>query len=322
MKRTGLKAAWHRMEEGGKPLDIAIIGGGPAGLTAGIYVRRALMEAVLFEGGVLGGQMALSDLIENYPGVDKVAGYELAERMVEQARGFGLNMVLEEVRDVRPSGDAFTLRTAKGEYSAKAVIIATGAEPIRLGVEGEERLIGRGVSYCATCDGPLFKDKVVAVVGGGDSAFKEALYLAKLAKQVYLIHRREGFRAEKIHVERARSNPNIRFFLNSVVEEIHGEDKVEAATVRNVRTGDSHKLELDGIFIYVGRRPNTGFIDIVEKDDSGYIRVNEDMETSMRGVFAAGDCTSPKWRQIATAVGDAAKAAISAIKFVESIHGR
>ncbi|MGC8849341.1 MAG: NAD(P)/FAD-dependent oxidoreductase, partial [Candidatus Bathyarchaeia archaeon] len=254
-------------------------------------------------------------------GVDRVPGYELAERMVEQARSFGLNIILEEIKDVRASGEVFLLRSVKGEYSAKAVILATGAEPVRLGVEGEERLIGRGVSYCATCDGPLFKDKVVAVVGGGDSAFKEALYLAKLARQVYLIHRREGFRAERIYVERARSNPNIKFVLNSVVEEVHGKDKVEAVTVRNVRTGDSHKMELDGIFIYIGRKPNTGFIDIVEKDDKGYIRVNDDMETSVKGIYAAGDCTSPKWRQISTAVGEAAKAAISAVKFVESIRG-
>jgi thioredoxin reductase (NADPH) len=303
-------------------LDIAIIGGGPAGLTAGIYVGRALMDAKLFEAGILGGQMALSDSIENYPGVDRVPGYELAERMVEQAKGFGLDIAMEEVKEVRPSGGVFHLRTDKGEYSAKAIIVAAGAKPLRLGVEGEDRLIGRGVSYCATCDGPLFKDRAVAVVGGGDSAFKEALYLAKLAKQVYLIHRREGFRAEKIHVERAKATPNIRFLLNSVVEAIHGGEMVEGITVRNLRTGGSLRMELDGIFIYIGRRPSTDFIDIVEKDASGYIRVDENMETSMKGIFAAGDCTSPKWRQIATAVGEAAKAAISAIKFVEDSGGR
>ncbi|MEM2123620.1 MAG: thioredoxin-disulfide reductase [Candidatus Bathyarchaeia archaeon] len=303
-------------------MDIAIIGGGPAGLTAGIYVGRALMDATLFEGGVLGGQMALSELIENYPGLNKVSGFELAEKMVEQAKSFGLKIVLEEVKEVKSKSGVFQLRTEEGEYPAKAVIVATGARSVKLGVEGEDRLIGRGVSYCATCDGPLFKGRVVAVVGGGDSAFKEALYLSKLAEKVYLIHRREGFRAEKIHVERAMATPNIRFTLNSVVEAIHGGELVEGITVRNLKTGETLRMDLDGIFIYVGRKPNTDLIDIVEKDDFGYIKVDGNMETSMRGIFAAGDCTSPKWRQIATAVGEAAKAAISAVRFVEASHSR
>lgn len=303
-------------------MDIAVVGGGPAGLTAGIYARRALMDTLLFERELLGGQMSLSDLIENYPGVDKVTGYELAEKMTEQAKSFGLKIMFEEVRRVKLGEEGFLLETDRGEHPAKAVIIATGAKPLRLGVEGEDRLIGRGVSYCATCDGPLFAGKEVAVVGGGDSAFKEALYLAKLAERVYLVHRREGFRAEKIHVKRVKSTPNIRFILNSVVEEIHGKDRVEGITVRNLKSGEIHRIGLDGVFIYIGRKPNTDFIDNVEKDDAGYIKVNEDMETSVEGIFAAGDCTSPKWRQIATAVGEAAKAAITAIKFVESSHNR
>ncbi len=198
-------------------------------------------------------------------------------------------------------------------------MIATGAKPLRLEVKGEEPLTGKGVSYCATCDGPLFSGKEVAVVGGGDTAFKEALFLSKVAKMVYLIHRREGFRAEKTYIKQVKSKSNIQLVLNSVVEEIQGTDKVESVILWNKKDKTKFTLSLDGIFIGIGRVPNTDFISTVKKDKWGYIHVNDDMETSVKGIYAAGDCISPKWGQIVSAAGEASKAAISAIKYIESL---
>lgn len=299
-----------------KEYDVIIIGGGPAGLTAGIYAKRAKLNTLLIEKTVIGGQMLLADVIENYPGLLEVKGFELAQKMEEQARKFGVEIRFSEVKQVKSLEKKVFL---EGEaLTAKALIIASGAEPVKLNVKGEDKLIGKGVSYCATCDGAFFSGKEVAVVGGGDSALTEALYLSKIASKVYLIHRRDKFRAAKINQEKVLLNPKITVLWNTIIQEVIGEAKVEAILIKNVKTGKEEVKPIDGVFIAAGRKPNTSFID-VEKDELGYIKVNEDMESSVKGVFAAGDCTSRKWRQITTAVGEGAKAAISAEKYIEKI---
>jgi thioredoxin reductase (NADPH) len=300
-------------------LDLAIIGGGPAGVTAGIYAKRAMIEVALIEKGLIGGQVALAGEIENYPGFPRISGLELASKLEEHARSVGLEVINGEVLSLTTRNTVKRIRVDSNELEAKAVILASGAEPVKLNVEGEEKLVGRGVSYCATCDGPLFKNKVVAVVGGGDSAVKEAAYLAKIAEKVYLIHRRDKLRAEKIAVHRMLSNPKITPLWSMVVRKIVGESKVEKLLLEHVVTSEAKELKVDGVFIYIGRRPNTSFVQDVEKDESGYVRVDEKMATSVPGVFAAGDCTSPLWRQVAISVGEGAKAAMSAVRYLESL---
>ncbi|MEM3072834.1 MAG: thioredoxin-disulfide reductase [Candidatus Bathyarchaeia archaeon] len=300
-------------------LDLAIIGGGPAGITAGIYAKRAMVEVALIEKGLIGGQVALAGEIENYPGFPRISGLELSSRLDEHARTVGLEVINGEVVNLNTKNAVKRVRIGSNELQAKAIIIASGAEPVKLNVDGEEGLLGKGVSYCATCDGPLFKDKVVAVVGGGDSAVKEAIHLAKIADKVYLIHRRDKLRAEKIAVHRMLSNPKITPLWNMVVRKIMGKSKVEKLLLKDTLTAEARELEVDGVFIYIGRRPNTSFVQDVEKDESGYVRVDEKMTTSAPGVFAAGDCTSPLWRQVATSVGEGAKAAMSAVKYLESL---
>lgn len=296
--------------------DIIIVGGGPAGLTAGIYAKRAKLNVLLIEKTVIGGQMLLADIIENYPGLLEVKGFELAQKMEEQARKFGVEIKFNEVKQVKSAEKKVFLE--EEALTAKALIIASGAEPAKLNVKGEDKLIGKGVSYCATCDGAFFSGKEVAVVGGGDAALTEALYLSKIASKVYLIHRRNQFRAAKINQEKVLLNPKITVLWDTIIQEVIGEAKVEAILIKNVKTGRGESKPIDGVFIAAGRRPNTSFIN-VEKDELGYIKVNEEMETSVKGVFAAGDCTSRKWRQISTAVGEGAKAAISAEKYIEKL---
>ncbi|MBS7657748.1 MAG: thioredoxin-disulfide reductase [Candidatus Bathyarchaeia archaeon] len=299
-----------------KNYDVIIIGGGPAGLTAGVYTKRAKLNALLLEKTAIGGQMLLADVIENYPGFLEIKGFELAQKMEEQARKFGLEIKFNEVKQVK--SEEKKVFTEEEVLTAKALIIASGAEPAKLNVKGEEKLIGKGVSYCATCDGAFFTGKEVAVVGGGDTALIEALYLSKIARKVYLIHRRDKFRGEKINQEKVLSNPKITVLWDTIVQEIIGKNKVEAILIKNVKTGKEETKLIDGIFIAIGRKPNTSFIN-VEKDDLGYIKVNEEMETNVKGVFAAGDCTSRKWRQITTAIGEGAKAAISAENYIEKL---
>jgi len=299
--------------------DIIIIGGGPAGITAGIYAQRAGFKTILFEKNALGGQASVADVIENYPGIPEISGAELAQRYQEQADRYGLEVKNAEVTRVRVEGERKIVETREGFYEAKVVIVASGADPKRLGIKGEEKFIGRGVSFCATCDGLFFRGKNVTVIGGGDSAVTEALFLSKSVTRVYLIHRRDKLRAEKINQEKAFANPKIEFILNSTVEEIVGENKVEKLRVRNLNTGKTRELEVAGVFVYVGRKPNTGFID-VEKNEQGYIKIDENMETSVKGIFAAGDCTSPRWRQLTTAVGEGAMAAISAERYLEGVE--
>ncbi len=299
--------------------DVIIIGGGPAGLTAGVYVKRAMLNALLLERTGVGGQIIITDLIENYPGFLEISGGDLARKFEEHAQKFGLEMQsMVEVSAIEDRGNTKVVKTTGGDFEAKTVIIASGTTPRKLGTKGEIEYTGRGVSYCATCDGFFFRDKVVVVIGGGDSAITEAIYLTKMAKKVIIVHRRDKLRAEKINQEHAFSNPKISFVWDSVLEEIAGKNTVEKVKIKNVKTEAISEINTDGVFIYVGLTPNTAFAD-VKKDERGFIVANEKMETSVKGIFVAGDCRVTPLRQIATAVGDGAIAAVSAEKYIEGI---
>ena len=296
--------------------DLVIIGGGPAGLTAGIYACRARLQTVLLEKTSPGGQVLVTDYVENYPGFpDKVSGYALIDQMVAQAKRFGLSIENGEVASVAPRQDkgVIELGLAGGKtLSPRSVIVATGASPNQLGVPGEKELTGKGVSYCAVCDGPFFRDQEVAVVGGGDSAVQEALFLTKIVKKVYLIHRRDELRAIKLLQERALSEPKIQPVWNSVVEKINGSDQVESLSLLNRETGEHSSLSVQGVFIFVGIQPNTSFLkNLLKTDERGFIITDEWMRTSVQGIFAAGDCRAKPLRQISTPVGDGACAAFA-----------
>jgi len=299
--------------------DLVIIGGGPGGLTAGIYAQRARLKTLLVEREFVGGQIAVSDVIENYPGFPSISGAGLMEKFEEHAKGLGLEIRLTEVEGVDDDGSEKVVRTSSGELRTKAVIIATGAKPRVLGVPGEVELTGKGVSYCATCDGPFFRGRPVMVVGGGDTAVKEAVFLSKLASKVSIVHRRDEFRAEKIIQEKMRAAENIDLLTSCVLKEIKSEDGVVTeAVVEDLKTGDLEGVAVDGVFIFVGISPKTGFID-VDKDEGGFIKTNERMETSRPGIFAVGDCRTTPLLQVATAVGDGAIAAFVAGAYVESL---
>ncbi len=298
--------------------DLVIIGGGPAGLTAGIYAQRSRLKTLLLEKGVVGGQIALSDIIENYPGFSSISGAGLMEKFEEHARGLGLEIRLDEVINITVEGKEKVIRTSEGELRAKALIVATGAKPRRLGVPGEKELTGKGVSYCATCDGPFFRQRTVMVVGGGDTAVKEAVYLSKLASKVYIVHRRDRFRAEKMHQEKAEATPNIEFLASNILKEIKAENGVVSkAVIENLKNPAVKEVAVDGVFIFVGINPTTDFVD-AEKDTGGFIKTNPRMETSIPGVFAAGDCRTSPLLQVATAVGDGAIAAYMAEQYIEN----
>ncbi len=301
--------------------DLIIVGGGPGGLTAGIYAKRAQLKTLLLEKMGIGGQICMSDVIENYPGFKSIGGIELMKLFEEQARGFGLEIKLAEVTAIKDMCHYKELETSEGPMQAKTVIISTGARPRRLGVPGEAEFIGRGVSFCATCDGFFFKDREVAVVGGGDAAFKEGNYLSKMVKKVHLIHRRDKFRGEKITQDKALKDPKYEFHLNKVVEEVKGSVMgVQGVKLKDTVTGETSELAVDGVFVFIGISPNTGFTD-VEKDDYGFIKADRLLQTSMPGVFAVGDCRVTALRQVATAVGDGAVAAVEAERFIESFKG-
>lgn len=301
--------------------DVIIIGGGVAGFSAGLYASRAKMNAVLIEKLGPGGQIATTSIVENYPGIPEISGYELSVRLEEQAKKYGLNVVMDEVVKVSLKGEIKKVYLSSGkELRSYSVIIATGANYRKLGVPGEDKFLGKGVSFCATCDGFFFKDKDIVIVGGGNSALDEGLFLTRFVKSITLIHRRDTLRAEKLLQERAFSNPKFRFVWNSVVEEILGNEKVEGVKVRNVVTGDVQILETEGVFVFIGMVPNTSLFDEVEKNDAGYIKVNlYDMSTNIPGVFAAGDCVDKFLRQAITAAGEGATAAVAAEKFVEEL---
>ncbi|MGK7345472.1 MAG: thioredoxin-disulfide reductase [Candidatus Nitrospinota bacterium M3_3B_026] len=302
--------------------DLVIIGGGPAGITAAIYAMRARLKTVVVEKLGVGGQIALSDIIENYPGFPSLSGMDLMKHFEDHAKNVETEFLFTEVAGIEADGDKRIIRTSKEPLETKSVIICSGAEPKRLGFKGEMEYAGRGISNCGTCDGPFYRNKPVAVIGGGDTAVKESIYLSRLASKVYHVHRRDRLRAEKILQERIQGRDNIEFVWKSVAEEALGDESgVTGLRVKNVDTGEMRDLAVYGIFVFVGIKPNTGFID-VDKDEQGFIKVNENMETSMPGVFAAGDCRVTPLRQVATAVGDAAIAAYKAEEYVSELEGR
>jgi thioredoxin reductase (NADPH) len=301
-----------------KEYDVIIIGGGPAGLSAGIYTARARLRSLLIEKGGIGGQVVNAVLVENYPGhVDGISGLDLTEAMRKQAEKFGLGTLNTEVTGLKIEGEKKIVSTGQGEFIARAVIIAGGTERQKLGVPGEAEFTGRGVSYCATCDGAFFRDKPVAVVGGGNAAITEALELTRFASKVTVIHRRNELRATKIVQEKAFAEPKIEFIWDSAVEGILGSKFVEKVRVNNLKTGHKLDLAVEGVFVNVGSQPATGYLKgIVKLDANGAIVVNQDMQASVAGVFAAGDIRSRSIRQVIGAAGDGAIAAVSAGKYL------
>ncbi len=300
--------------------DLIIIGAGPAGLTAGLYAARARLNVLLLEKAVPGGQIIITDWIENYPGFPEgISGYDLAEKMKNQAESLGLKIETAEVHSVKLSKDIKEIILKDKTITAKTVIIASGASPRKLGI-GEGKFLGKGVSFCATCDGPFFRDKTVVAVGGGDTAVQESIFLTKFAKKVYLVHRRDELRAAKILQERAFENDKIELVWDSVATGIDGFFGVEGIRVKNVKTDEEKTIKADGCFIWVGILPNNDFVnDTLKLDEYGFIIADERMETSIPGVFAVGDVRNTPLRQVATAVGDGAIAAVSAEHFIENL---
>ncbi len=299
--------------------DVVIVGGGPAGLTAGLYASRAKLKSLLIESRAPGGQLLSTELIEDYPGFESITGSELAQRMEQQVRKLGLKIEIDSVECVKPAGNRKLVQTESGkQYVAKAVIVTAGGVPRKLSVPGEEELAGMGVSYCALCDGAFFEDQVIAVVGGGDSAVEEGLFLTRYAKKVYILHRRGEFRAQPLLVERAMNDPKIEVMFNTEVKAIHGTNSVEYVTVE--REGKEERLDVTGVFVFVGFVPNTAlFCGHVDHDKFGYVVTNANMETSVKGIYAAGDVRAALTRQVTTATGDGTIAAIAAQHFVEDL---
>jgi thioredoxin reductase (NADPH) len=300
--------------------DVVIIGGGPAGLTAGMYASRAMLKTVMIEKVVPGGQILLTDWMENYPGFPEgLTGADLVIKMREQAFKFGLQCEIDEVVSLDLSRPVKQLHLTDKTITARSIIIATGARPRKLGIPGEKRFFGKGVSTCATCDAPFYKDRVAVAVGGGDTAVQESLYLAKFAQKVYLVHRRDRLRAAKILQERLFATPNIEILWDSVPEEINGFFNVEGVTVRHLKTTHTRTLQADGCFIWIGILPNSGFLNgCLHLDPNGFVVTDNNLETTVPGVFAAGDVRVTPLRQVATAVGDAAMAAVGAEQYIEN----
>jgi len=294
--------------------DVIIVGGGPAALAAAVYTCRALLKTVIFEKQFVGGQLVGTDLIENYPGFPEViSGVDLIQRMEAQARRFGVEIRYEEVLKLQVENGFKIVTTDTGTYGSHAVILAAGAEPKKLGVSGEKEMYGKGVSYCATCDGAFFRGKDVVVVGGGDSAITEAIFLTKYANTVQIIHRRDEFRATKIYLDEALTNPKIKVVFNTIVEGIHGQDKVDGIVAQNVITKEKKEMPCQGVFIFIGSVPNTGFLGNLLCVDVGcHIETNIHMETAIEGLYAVGDIRKNSYRQIATAIGEGVTAAIAA----------
>ena len=303
-----------------KHVKVLVLGAGPAGYSAALYAARAELQPVVLTGMQLGGQAALTHTIENYPGFPEgVGGAQLGELFQKQAEHFGAVTEFDLANAVDFSQRPYRVTTDNGEYLADVLIVGTGASPTHLNVPGEVELTGRGVSYCATCDGWFFKDKKVVVVGGGDSALEEALFITRYASSVTIIHRRDELRAGAILQKRAKEHPKINILWNTVVTEALGSDKLKAVKLKNVKTGDESALETDGLFIFIGHIPNTQmFKGKLEMSDLGYLKVNDRMETSVPGVFAAGEAADPHFRQVVTSAGMGAAAAIQATRFLEA----
>lgn len=306
--------------ENTKHVKVLVLGSGPAGYAAALYAARAELQPVVLTGMQLGGQAALTYTIENYPGFPEgVGGSQLGELFQKQAEHFGAVTEFDFANAVDLSQRPFKVTTDNGEYKTDALIVATGATPVHLEIPGEVELTGRGVSYCATCDGWFFKDKRVVIVGGGDSALEEALFITRYASSVTIVHRREELRAGPLLQRRAREHPKVSFIWNTVVTEVLGSDKLKALKLKNVKTGDESLHETDGLFIFIGHKPNTQmFKGQLEMSDLGYIKVNDKMETSVRGVYAAGEAADPHFRQVITSAGMGAAAAIQATRYLEA----
>lgn len=300
--------------------DVVIVGSGPAGLTAALYTGRANLEPLVISGNQLGGQISITWEVENYPGFPEgTSGPELVERMQEHAERFGAEIMIDEVTEVDfGDGPPFHLKTHGEEIEAQAAILASGASPKRLGIPGEEEMIGKGVSFCATCDGFFFKEKDVIVVGGGDSAMEEGIFLTRHAKNVQVVHRRDELRANERLSRRAFENEKISFIWDTVVEKINGNGKVESVQLRNVKSDETEEMPVDGVFIFIGHYPNSDIYEgQLEMDEHNYVLVDDNMMTSVPGVFAAGELMDPRFRQIATSVGQATAAAMVCEKWLE-----
>lgn len=304
-----------------KEFDVVILGGGPAGFSAGIYTARGNVSTAILDVSMLGGQPSNYLELENYPAFMKIGGFELMEKFEEHADMFGVQKFpMQEIEFIDLVSSPKIIRTKEVEFRTKSVIIATGAKPMKLGVKGEEEFVGRGVSYCAVCDGAFYKDKVVAVVGGGNSAVEEAIYLTKFASKVYIIHRRDELRADKIIQDRATKNEKIEFVLNSVVCEIQGQDLVNNLILKNTKKDEMFNLAVDGVFPYIGITPNVENISgQITQDKAGFIITDETMKTSIDGVFAVGDVRKTPLRQVITAASDGAIAGVYAVKYIESL---
>jgi len=309
-----------------EPYDVVVIGAGPAGMTAGLYAVRDGLSTVVLEGQFPGGQATITDLVDNYPGFPGgISGLELAEKMQSQAEAAGVEIRLEQVVGVEanPQVQGWTVRTRSSSIGTLTVIVASGAHPRKLGVPGEERFWGRGISCCATCDGPLFRDKKIVVVGGGDTAVKETTFLTRFAREIVLVHRRDRLRAAKVLQDRLfAAGDQVKFQYNSLVTEISGEDQVEAVMAKHLQTGKTKRIACDGVFLFVGFTPNSEFLpSSVERDDRGYILTDDDMATSEPGIFACGDVRKKSLKQIVTACGEGATAAYSTLQYVEELKG-
>ena len=299
--------------------DIIIIGGGPAGLSAAIYASRALKKTLIIEKSVFGGQITQASKVENYPGFEEISGMDLGEKMADQAKKLGVENVYGEVTQIKKNEENFTVTVGQKEYLGKVVIYATGASPRKLQVDNEVKLLGSGISYCATCDGAFFKGKTVCVIGGGNTAIDDALYLANLCKKVYVIHRRDSFRGEPVKVSLLKEKENVEFILNATVKSVDGENFVESIIL--LENMQERKIKVDGVFVAIGNIPNTKLLeDFVPLTPNGYIITNYDLETSVTGFYAAGDVREKKVRQLTTATNDGTIAAIMACEYLNTLN--
>ncbi len=310
-------------ETGADVFDVVIVGAGPAGLTAAIYASRGRLKTAVLERNMAGGQIALTDLVENYPGFPEgISGFDLSQKMKEQAEKFGAEMrEVQAVTALTPAPEGYDVVTDQGALRTRAIILAPGVEARRSGIPGEAEFIGRGVSWCATCDGPLYRGRTVAVVGGGDSAVEEGMFLAKFADRVYLVHRRDELRATAIAQERCFASSKFEFVWDSVPRKIDGDETVEALEVENVKTGEARVLPVSGVFMYIGQLPNTTWLKgTVDLDEQGYIVTDDHLHTRLPGVFACGDAHANPLKQIAMAVGEGALAAVQAERYLDTLE--
>ncbi len=308
-----------------KEFDIVIVGGGPGGLTAGLYGARANLRTVVVEKYLPGGQIANTEDVEDYPGFERISGAELAMKMAEHAKKFGLEIISDEVIEVRSEGDYRKVAVGAGGdvYIGKAMVFCTGGSPVLLNAPGEKEFTGKGVSYCAICDGAFFKNQVISVVGGGDAAVEEAIFLTKFGSKVIIIHRRDKLRAQKIIQERAFRNPKIEFVWDTIVEKINGDSRVRYLSLKNVKTGEKSELDVGAVFVFIGFRPNTHILPYgIEMNESGYLLTNYKMETSISGIYACGDIRDQLVRQITNAVGDGTTAAMAAVYRIEEMEDK